>query len=94
MLTQPPLPDLGLLYQINRELLDRLPNLKVVALISTGHDHVDKDLIRSYGIKLSYAPDVTNDAVAELGMTLMLSLARNLTSCEYVMCRIYYEQSG
>ena len=59
-------------------VVSRLPNLKVVSYNGTGTDHLDLHMLWQRGIRVSNTPDVTSDAAAEFGMTLLLSAAKNL----------------
>ena len=62
----------------NESLVLRLPNLKVVSSSGTGTDHLDLHMLWKRGVRVSNTPDVTTDAAAEFGMTLLLSAAKNL----------------
>jgi lactate dehydrogenase-like 2-hydroxyacid dehydrogenase len=63
--------------RIDRTFIDSLPAaLRVVATLSVGHDHIDLEAMRRRGIAVVFTPDVLSDAVAELGMLLMLGAAR------------------
>ncbi|NXE21920.1 GRHPR reductase, partial [Ardeotis kori] len=63
---------------ITAELLQTLPNLKIVASSGMGIDHLDLDLLSSYGVKLSNTPFVVSTDTADLGMALMLASSRRL----------------
>ncbi|XP_074002356.1 probable 2-ketogluconate reductase [Numenius arquata] len=63
---------------INKELLQSLPNLKIVASSGVGIDHLDLNLLSSYGVKLSNTPFVVSTDTADLGMALMLASSRRL----------------
>ncbi|XP_009893253.1 PREDICTED: glyoxylate reductase/hydroxypyruvate reductase-like [Charadrius vociferus] len=63
---------------INEELLQSLPNLKIVASSGVGIDHLDLSLLSSYGVKLSNTPFVVSTDTADLGMALMLASSRRL----------------
>ncbi|NLA39148.1 MAG: hydroxyacid dehydrogenase, partial [Methanomicrobiales archaeon] len=41
---------------VTREILDRLPNLKVIAAMSTGFDHIDVDACRERNIAVCNVP--------------------------------------
>lgn len=65
--------------KIDVELLEHAgPNLKVVATISVGYDHIDVEECRKRGIRIGYTPDILTDATAELTMALLLSTSRRL----------------
>jgi glyoxylate reductase len=63
---------------VTRELLDRLPGLKVISNHGVGVDHIDVLAARERGIPVGNTPDVLNGAVADLAMALMLSSARRI----------------
>ncbi|EFN62833.1 Glyoxylate reductase/hydroxypyruvate reductase [Camponotus floridanus] len=54
------------------------PQLKVVASMSVGVDHLDLDALKNRGIKVGYTPDVLTEATAELIVGLLLATSRNL----------------
>ncbi|CAF4878612.1 unnamed protein product [Pieris macdunnoughi] len=65
--------------KIDKELLDAAgPELKVVATISVGYDHIDVGECKKRGIKIGYTPDVLTDATAELTLALLLCTSRRL----------------
>ncbi|XP_066153376.1 glyoxylate reductase/hydroxypyruvate reductase [Euwallacea fornicatus] len=53
-------------------------NLKVVATMSVGYDHLDVHEIKKRGIKMAYTPDILTDATAELAVALLLATSRRL----------------
>lgn len=63
---------------INEELLQSLPNLKIVASSGVGIDHLDLSLLSSYGVKVSNTPFIVSTDTADLGMALMLASSRRL----------------
>ncbi|CAG9788896.1 unnamed protein product [Diatraea saccharalis] len=70
--------------KIDKELLDAAgPNLKVVATISVGYDHIDVHECKKRGIKIGYTPDVLTDATAELTLALLLSTSRRLPEAQH-----------
>uniref|UniRef100_A0A674HY04 Glyoxylate reductase/hydroxypyruvate reductase n=1 Tax=Terrapene triunguis TaxID=2587831 RepID=A0A674HY04_9SAUR len=63
---------------INRELLESLPDLKVIANSGVGMDHLDLKLISSFGVKMANAPHAVSSSTADTGMALLLASARRL----------------
>ncbi|MFA3115465.1 D-2-hydroxyacid dehydrogenase [Acinetobacter pittii] len=63
--------------RITEKVIQNNPNLKVVALCSTGYDHIDLPLVKKYNIKVCNIRDHANDAVAEHAFTLMINLIKN-----------------
>lgn len=64
---------------IDGEVLDSAgPNLKVVATMSVGYEHIDLDACRARKIRVCNTPNVSTDSVAELTVALLLLTARRL----------------
>ncbi|NWU69832.1 GRHPR reductase, partial [Pterocles burchelli] len=63
---------------INEELLQSLPNLKIVASAGVGIDHLDLNLLSSYGVKVYNTPFAVSTDTADLAMALMLVSSRRL----------------
>ncbi|XP_073728219.1 glyoxylate/hydroxypyruvate reductase B-like [Misgurnus anguillicaudatus] len=68
----------GVKINVDRNLLQSLPNLKVVVNGGVGVDHLDISLINSFGVKVSNTPHVVDNATADIGMGLMLASARKI----------------
>lgn len=65
--------------RIDSKVLDTAgDNLKIVATMSVGYDHLDVPEIKKRGVKISYTPDVLTDATAELAVALLLATSRRL----------------
>jgi glyoxylate reductase len=63
---------------IRGELLDRMPNLRVVSNMAVGYDNIDVPLCSLRGIPVGNTPGVLTEATADLTMALLLSAARRL----------------
>lgn len=59
-----------------REALDQMPNLQVVAAMSTGFDNIDVDACRERNIAVCNVPSYGANTVAEYAFGLILALAR------------------
>ncbi len=64
--------------EVDKEVLDALPDLKLIATRSTGFDHVAVDECTSRGIVVSNVPSYGDNTVAEHTFALILTLARRL----------------
>lgn len=64
--------------KIDNEILNKAPNLKVIATMSVGYDHLEVEEIKKRGIKIGYTPNVLTDATAELTVALLLATSRRL----------------
>uniref|UniRef100_A0A8C8AYE8 Glyoxylate reductase/hydroxypyruvate reductase n=1 Tax=Otus sunia TaxID=257818 RepID=A0A8C8AYE8_9STRI len=63
---------------VDRELLESLPNLKVIGNSGVGVDHLDVKMISNFGVKVTNTPHAVADSTADIGMALMLASARRL----------------
>ncbi len=64
--------------KVNAELIGKLPGLELVSVFGVGYDGYDVPTLKSRGIPLTNTPDVLTDDVADMGMALMLSVARRV----------------
>ena len=64
--------------QLPREVLEKAPHLRVIAIHGTGCDGVDMDYCNAHGITVLYVPFMNADSVAELIVTLSLALLRKI----------------
>ena len=68
-------------------------NLKFIDIAFTGTDHVGLDAAREKNITVSNASGYSNEAVAELALGMVLSLARNMRAVED-RCREGKDKTG
>lgn len=65
-------------YRLDGALMDALPKAEIIATMSIGVDHIDLAAARARGITVTNTPDVLTDDVADIGMALVLAVARRL----------------
>lgn len=75
------------------EVITACPHLKFIDVAFTGVDHVGLDAAKEKGIAVSNASGYSNEAVAELVIGTVLSLARNLREVEE-RCRDGRDKTG
>lgn len=63
---------------VSAELMDQLPNLKMISSFGVGYDSIDVSAAKKRGIVVTNTPDVLNDAMAEITIGLMIALSRRL----------------
>lgn len=63
-------------------LMDALPKLEIISSFGVGYDGVDTAAAKQRKIRVTNTPDVLNDAVAEITIGLMISLARRLPQAD------------
>ncbi|HST41205.1 MAG TPA: NAD(P)-dependent oxidoreductase [Conexibacter sp.] len=63
---------------IDAELLDQLPQLRVVARCGSGYDKVDVEAAHARGVEVVYVPDYGTEDVADHTLALLLACARRV----------------
>jgi D-lactate dehydrogenase len=78
----PNISDIDILSMINskidKNILDSLPNLKLIACASSGYDHIDITSAKEKGIIVTNDPAYSAQTVSEFTFALMLALSRQL----------------
>ncbi len=64
--------------KLDKEVLDALPKVKMIATRSTGFDHIDKAECSARGIRITNVPSYGENTVAEHAFALILALSRNV----------------
>jgi D-lactate dehydrogenase len=64
--------------EIDKEIIDSLPNLKLIVTRSTGYDHIDCEYCKSKGVLVCNVPEYGTKTVAEWTIGLMLNLMRKI----------------
>lgn len=75
-------------------LLERLPNLEIVASSGVGTDTLCVEACRARGIPVTHTPDVLTDDVADMGMMLLLATVRRLLPAERWIREGHWEARG
>ena len=68
--------------QVTAALMAQLPALEMVSVFGVGYDRYDVVAARSRKIPITNTPDVLTDDVADLGIALMLALARTVPQAD------------
>lgn len=61
---------------LDAAMLDRMPNLKLIATRSTGFDHIDLKVCQERGIAVANVPTYGSNTVAEHAFALLLTLSK------------------
>jgi phosphoglycerate dehydrogenase-like enzyme len=78
--------------QVNAQLLDRAPNLKVVGRAGVGLDNIDLQACRQRGVQVVYTPDANTQAVVEYVTGLIFDdLRPRTTLTEPVTPEVFHE---
>ncbi|TXH07916.1 MAG: hydroxyacid dehydrogenase [Candidatus Moraniibacteriota bacterium] len=64
--------------RVGKEIIDTMPNLRLIATRSTGYDHIDLVAAKTKGVIVSNVPTYGEHTVAEHTFALILALSRNV----------------
>jgi D-3-phosphoglycerate dehydrogenase len=67
------------IQRISSDLIDKLPNLKLITLLTVGFDWVDVAYARSKGISVCNIKGANSESVAEQTWAMILDLAKRVT---------------
>jgi len=67
---------------VPREVIDELPNLKLIITRTVGFDHIDAKYALKKGVEACYIPDYGPHVVAEHAFGLLLAVARNVVRAD------------
>ncbi len=80
--------------KLNAENLAGARNLKLISIAATGYDNIDTQYCKNNGIAFCNVPGYSTDSVAQLSVSMVLSLATNLTSYRNFVHSGEYTKSG
>lgn len=60
------------------EIMDRMPNLKIISNFGVGVDHIDTEAARERGIPVGNTPNLLDGATADMTFTLLMAAARRV----------------
>ena len=64
------------------EIVYDLSSIEIISCFGVGVDAIDFDITRDRNIKVTNTPDVLNDSVADIAMTLILTTSRNIINAD------------
>lgn len=67
-------------FPLDKALIERLPNLEQIACFTAGYEQIDVDWCRARGLKVSHAPGVNHEDVADHALALILAARRGVVS--------------
>jgi D-lactate dehydrogenase len=79
---------------ITQEILDLLPQLRIIATMSTGFDHIDLEACKSRNITVCNVPAYGDNTVAEYAFGLIIALARKLKPTFERVERGFFSRTG
>jgi lactate dehydrogenase-like 2-hydroxyacid dehydrogenase len=69
-------------FPVDRRLMDKAPELKLVANYAVGYDNIDVAYALAKGITVANTPDPVIAPTANLALGLMIDVARRITECD------------
>jgi D-3-phosphoglycerate dehydrogenase / 2-oxoglutarate reductase len=66
-------------FKMTKEVIDKMPNLKIIAKHGVGVDNIDLDYANSKGIRVTNTPQANMHSVSELVIGLALNCARKIS---------------
>ena len=81
-------------WKLNRENLNSAGNLKLICVTATGYDNIDREYCRDRGIGVCNVPAYSTESVAQLTLTMALSLAAHLKEYREYVASGAYSGSG
>jgi D-3-phosphoglycerate dehydrogenase len=79
---------------VDKELIDLMPNLKLVIRAGEGTDNIDKKYCNEKGIKAANTPGANNNSAAEHAIALMFTLLRKTNLADVSMKKGEWEKNA
>ncbi|HLR52902.1 MAG TPA: D-glycerate dehydrogenase [Candidatus Avamphibacillus sp.] len=76
---------MGLELQVDKELLDHAPQLKVVSNVSVGYNNLDIEELTKRGILATNTPGVLDDTVADTIFGILMATARRIPELDQLV---------
>ena len=67
-------------FELDKDLIERLPNLKLIACFTSGYDRIDMAWCRARGLPVTHAPGVNHEDVADHAIGLILAARRQIAA--------------
>lgn len=68
---------------VTGEMMDTAPNLRVIANMGVGYDHIDAKAATERGIPVGNTPGVLDETVADMAFALLMATARNVLNGDH-----------
>ena len=66
-------------YKVPREMIEAMPNLRMIANFGAGFNNIDLEACRERGIRVTNTPQPVIEPTAELAFALMIDVARRVS---------------
>lgn len=78
--------------RLTGEMIEKAPNLRVIARHGVGVEQIDTDAAWRRGIWVTFAPESNTESVAEQVIGAMISVVRKLKTCHEMVCEGQYNE--
>lgn len=82
------------LTPVGKSLIEALPNLEIIACGAVGYDHIDIETAKARGIAVTNTPDVLTADTADIGVLLLLNVARRAVEGDAFVRAGLWEKRG
>lgn len=82
------------LTPISKQLIEALPNLEIIACGAVGYDHIDLETAYARDIKVTHTPEVLTNDTADVGVLLLLNVARRAVEGDAFVRAGMWEKKG
>ena len=72
-------------YRVPREMIENMPNLRLIANFGAGYNNIDLEACREHGIRVTNTPQPVIEPTAELAFALMIDIARRVSEFDRVV---------
>ena len=72
-------------YQVPREMIESMPNLRLIANFGAGYNNIDLEACRERGICVTNTPQPVIEPTAEMAFALMIDIARRVSEFDRVV---------
>ena len=66
-------------YRVSREMIEAMPNLRLIANFGAGFNNIDLEACKERGIRVTNTPQPVIEPTAELAFALMIDVARRVS---------------
>ena len=66
-------------YKVSREMIEGMPNLRLIANFGAGYNNIDLEACKARGIRVTNTPQPVIEPTAELAFALMIDVARRVS---------------
>lgn len=74
---------IGLDLEVDEDLLNQAPHLKIISNVSVGYNNLNLDALRSKGIMATNTPEILTDTVADTIFGILVATARRMPELDH-----------